>query len=260
MRKDRMSRKSERASNFSSNKSPKRGALTEDAIMLGMIYAYTGNKMPVTKPYNEVELRAASVISNQFAGDRTIPAKSTPLFMDLMESELNKRAPNLAEPPASDIKLPSDDEIAVYLESIKDVTLKKAKPLKSIDEWNSKKVAKTVVSMHNTNGVQTKPKKELNQTTNLMVHFVEKVDVTTNEFLQTFTWRKLRMETIKRYGARCQCCGASPAIDNDVIINVDHIKPRKLFPELAIDGNNLQVLCNPCNQGKGNWDKTDWRK
>ena len=43
-------------------------------------------------------------------------------------------------------------------------------------------------------------------------------------------------------------------------MNVDHIKPRKLFPNLALDSSNLQVLCEVCNHGKGNWDMTDWRK
>ena len=65
------------------------------------------------------------------------------------------------------------------------------------------------------------------------------------------------MEALKKYGARCQCCGATPA--TGATINVDHIKPRKFFPELALSVDNLQVLCHECNHGKGNWDQTDWR-
>jgi 5-methylcytosine-specific restriction endonuclease McrA len=66
------------------------------------------------------------------------------------------------------------------------------------------------------------------------------------------------MEALKKYGTRCQCCGATPA--DGVKMNVDHIKPRKLFPQLALDISNLQVLCEVCNHGKGNWDMTDWRQ
>ena len=33
----------------------------------------------------------------------------------------------------------------------------------------------------------------------------------------------------------------------------------KLFPQLALDVDNLQILCHECNHGKGNWDMTDWR-
>ena len=54
------------------------------------------------------------------------------------------------------------------------------------------------------------------------------------------------------------CCGRTP--DDGFVMNVDHIKPRKHFPELALDINNTQVLCNICNHGKGNWDDTDWRE
>lgn len=80
----------------------------------------------------------------------------------------------------------------------------------------------------------------------------------TKEFLLTYEWRKTRMLALKKYGSRCQCCGATPA--SGAIMNVDHIKPRKLFPSLALDVNNLQILCHECNHGKGNWDMTDWRK
>jgi len=76
-------------------------------------------------------------------------------------------------------------------------------------------------------------------------------------FLSSYEWRKVRMQALKKYGARCMCCGATPAAG--AIMNVDHIKPRKLFPDLALDINNLQILCHDCNHGKGNWDQTDWR-
>lgn len=83
------------------------------------------------------------------------------------------------------------------------------------------------------------------------------IRVESDAFLQTYEWRKVRMEALKKYGAKCQCCGTTPAYG--AIMNVDHIKPRKLFPGLALDINNLQILCHDCNHGKGNWDMTDWR-
>ena len=81
--------------------------------------------------------------------------------------------------------------------------------------------------------------------------------VATDDFLESFEWRKVRMLALKKYGAKCMCCGATPA--TGAVINVDHIKPRKKFPELALNLDNLQILCHDCNHGKGNWDMTDWR-
>ena len=85
----------------------------------------------------------------------------------------------------------------------------------------------------------------------------QKTSATSPAFLESFEWRRVRMEALKKYGPKCQCCGARPA--DGAVMNVDHIKPRKFFPELALDVNNLQILCHECNHGKGNWDQTDWR-
>jgi 5-methylcytosine-specific restriction endonuclease McrA len=101
------------------------------------------------------------------------------------------------------------------------------------------------------------PRKSKALSTKLATQTVAGIDVTTTEFLSTYEWRKTRMVALKKYGARCQCCGATPA--TGAVIHVDHIKPRKLFPHLALDVDNLQVLCHECNHGKGNWDQTDWR-
>ena len=84
-----------------------------------------------------------------------------------------------------------------------------------------------------------------------------KIDPASSAFLSSFEWKAVRMMALKKYGPVCQCCGATPA--TGAVMNVDHIKPRKIFPQLALDVNNLQVLCGDCNAGKGNWDMTDWR-
>jgi hypothetical protein len=82
-------------------------------------------------------------------------------------------------------------------------------------------------------------------------------DVASDAFLASYEWRRVRMMALKTYGPRCMCCGATPA--DGAVMNVDHIKPRLKFPKLALTLSNLQILCGPCNHGKGNWDMTDWR-
>lgn len=79
-------------------------------------------------------------------------------------------------------------------------------------------------------------------------------------FYDSWAWKDLRYQALKKYGRRCMNCGQQPNKDNKVIIHVDHIKPIRIYPELALDINNLQVLCGDCNQGKGYWDETDFRE
>ncbi len=76
-----------------------------------------------------------------------------------------------------------------------------------------------------------------------------------NLFYKTRQWIRLRYKAIEKYGRTCACCGASPRI-----IHVDHIKPRSVFPELELTLDNLQILCEECNIGKGADYFTDWRK
>lgn len=74
-------------------------------------------------------------------------------------------------------------------------------------------------------------------------------------FYKTKEWRVLRYKAILKYGRKCMACG-----DETSTIHVDHIKPRYSFPDLELDINNLQILCEDCNMGKGGWDRTDWRE
>jgi 5-methylcytosine-specific restriction endonuclease McrA len=84
-----------------------------------------------------------------------------------------------------------------------------------------------------------------------------KPEPTDPEFLRSKAWQRLRYQALRDCGARCQACGKTVA--NGAVLNVDHIKPRRLFPQLALTLSNLQVLCSECNAGKGNWDMTDFR-
>ncbi len=76
------------------------------------------------------------------------------------------------------------------------------------------------------------------------------------DFYNSVAWRKLRYEVLKECDGKCSCCGASKV--TGAVIHVDHIKPRSLFPELALKRSNLQVLCDDCNIGKGVDDYTRW--
>ena len=78
-----------------------------------------------------------------------------------------------------------------------------------------------------------------------------------DEFYDSAIWRRLRFDVLVKYGRRCMCCGRTP--DHGITINVDHIRPIKLFPELRLDPSNLQVLCDACNEGKGNRHICDFR-
>lgn len=68
-------------------------------------------------------------------------------------------------------------------------------------------------------------------------------------FLTSYEWRKVRLDALTLHGRACQCCGAKPP---HVVLNVDHVLPRKTHPHLALILSNLQVLCGECNHGKGN--------
>jgi 5-methylcytosine-specific restriction endonuclease McrA len=80
---------------------------------------------------------------------------------------------------------------------------------------------------------------------------------TKKEFYSSRSWKILRYQAFEKYGNRCQCCGAKPS--DDITLHVDHVKPKSTHPELALDLNNLQILCEDCNVGKINqWD-TNWK-
>ena len=79
-----------------------------------------------------------------------------------------------------------------------------------------------------------------------------------SSFYDSRQWRELRYEALLKYGRKCSCCGIEAGLG--VPLHVDHIKPRSKYPDLALDINNLQVLCEMCNLGKGAWDETDFRE
>ena len=80
-----------------------------------------------------------------------------------------------------------------------------------------------------------------------------KKNLSHKKFYQSWEWLELRYKVLLKYGPECMSCGSTHRIV------VDHIKPRKKYPGLQLDFDNLQVLCNDCNRGKGQWDETDHR-
>lgn len=78
------------------------------------------------------------------------------------------------------------------------------------------------------------------------------------DFYRSREWREVRYDALLMHGGACQCCGATPS--DGPKLHVDHIVPRSVAPELALDIENLQVLCEDCNLGKGARDATDWRE
>lgn len=75
------------------------------------------------------------------------------------------------------------------------------------------------------------------------------------DFYQSREWLELRYDVFRRHGRICMVCRS-----DEKRLHVDHIKPRSLHPELELDINNLQVLCESCNLGKSNRDDSDFRE
>ena len=82
----------------------------------------------------------------------------------------------------------------------------------------------------------------------------KKVKLTPEEFYNSSAWISLRNKVIKAYGRVCMKCKYSGPY-----IQVDHIKPRSLFPKLELKFYNMQVLCKDCNLEKSNKHFTDYR-
>lgn len=76
-----------------------------------------------------------------------------------------------------------------------------------------------------------------------------------NAFYHTKEWQKLRFKAFLEHGRKCMCCNAT-----DKVLHVDHIKPRSKYPELELSLENLQILCEDCNMGKGGWSEADFRE
>jgi len=75
-----------------------------------------------------------------------------------------------------------------------------------------------------------------------------------NSFYLTDAWMTIRNKAKRLYGSVCMKCRKE-----GIEIHVDHILPRSLFPALALDIHNLQILCKKCNLDKSNKESIDYR-
>lgn len=76
----------------------------------------------------------------------------------------------------------------------------------------------------------------------------DKLDLKTRKTPRNINWR-LRAQVLMRDSAKCRLCGSTPA--NGAKLHVDHIWPWSKGGETTI--NNLQILCEMCNIGKGDF-------
>jgi 5-methylcytosine-specific restriction endonuclease McrA len=76
------------------------------------------------------------------------------------------------------------------------------------------------------------------------------------DFYKSQRWKNLRIQALDKYRA-CLACGKGPK--DGVVLHVDHVFSRTIYPEYALNINNLQVLCEDCNLGKGNVATYDFR-
>lgn len=145
--------------------------------------------------------------------------------------------------------------------------------LKEPQKKNKKKIEYydgIIIKQKQTNKTKKQPIKHLEQKINVSINVDIKPigynqkskkseEINKDNFYNTWAWKDIRYQALHKCGRRCMSCGASPLKDNKVVLHVDHIKPFRKYPELALDINNLQVLCEDCNMGKGYWDETDFR-
>lgn len=71
----------------------------------------------------------------------------------------------------------------------------------------------------------------------------------THNFYSSQAWLSLRIQILTTRPQVCAICGRSRE-EHGIAVEVDHILPRSKYPELALEPNNLQILCYDCNRGK----------
>lgn len=81
----------------------------------------------------------------------------------------------------------------------------------------------------------------------------------TDRFYYSKQWRAMRERALLRDSYCCVVCGILVAGNNEA--RIDHIRPRKEYPELELDLSNLRTLCayhdNQSHREKGRAPRKD---
>ena len=123
-------------------------------------------------------------------------------------------------------------------------------------DWSWKPDDKDIPQVKTLPSLSKKVRKAYGQNTKQRKKKISKQD--NSKFYLSRDWLELRVRVFEKYECKCMMCGRSPKYHN-VVIHVDHIKPRSKYPELSLVFENMQILCAACNLGKSNKYKTDWR-
>lgn len=123
----------------------------------------------------------------------------------------------------------------------------------SVAEYTSSDICKTCIKMKSSRKINERKIAPIKKQPLPQIKYVP-----SDIFFSSDEWRTLRYRALEAQSGACQCCGRSRKV-HGVVLHVDHIKPRSKFPELALELDNLQILCADCNLGKSNKFATDWR-
>lgn len=78
-------------------------------------------------------------------------------------------------------------------------------------------------------------------------------------------WHLWRMQQLEQQNWKCACCGQLMRFGKKIYLpngsftlepqhpTVDHVLPKSLFPEFALDKENLVMVCWSCNRRKSNY-------
>jgi 5-methylcytosine-specific restriction endonuclease McrA len=80
-----------------------------------------------------------------------------------------------------------------------------------------------------------------------------------DDLYKSDAWKNATANQRREFISKVQ---ADKRMEKERLVEEDRKKKRaeKMFPSLALEIKNLQILCHECNHGKGNWNQTDWRK